>query len=75
MKISQTALFTTVCKSTSRQVDTTEDALADVVSEHGVSVLPAFHFLKDGKPFANAKQVIGYKKTPLKDAVAALAKA
>ena len=54
-------------------MDTTEDALADVVSENGVSVLPAFHFLKNGKPFA--KEVIGYKKTPLKEAVAALAKA
>lgn len=44
-----------------------------MVSEHQVSVLPAFHFFKDGKPFA--KEVVGYKKTPLKDGVAALAKA
>jgi hypothetical protein len=58
---------------TREQVDTTEDALADIVSENQVSVLPAFHFLKNGKPFA--KEVIGYKKTPLKEAVAALAKA
>jgi thiol-disulfide isomerase/thioredoxin len=54
------------------KVDTTEDSLAEAVAEHGVSVLPAFHFFKDGKVFGTP--VVGYKKTPLKDAVAALAK-
>ncbi|KAM3575806.1 hypothetical protein VYU27_002293 [Nannochloropsis oceanica] len=54
------------------KVDTTEEALAEVVAEHGVSVLPAFHFFKDGKPFG--APIVGYKKTPLKDSVAALAK-
>ena len=54
------------------KVDTTEDALADVVAENQVSVLPAFHFMKGGK--SSAEPVIGYKKTPLKEAVAALAK-
>ncbi len=54
------------------KVDTTEDALAEAVAEHGVSVLPAFHFFKGGKAFK--EPVIGYKKTPLKEAVAALAK-
>ena len=54
------------------KVDTTEDSLAEAVAEHGVSVLPAFHFFKDGKAFHTP--VVGYKKTPLKDAVALLAK-
>jgi thiol-disulfide isomerase/thioredoxin len=59
-------------KVTFVKVDTTEDALAEAVAEHGVSVLPAFHFFKDGQPFG--APIMGYKKTPLKDAVAALAK-
>jgi hypothetical protein len=54
------------------KLDTTEDGLTDVVSSLGVSALPAFHFFKGGK--ATGNPVIGYKKTPLKDAVATLSK-
>lgn len=54
------------------KIDTTEDALAEAVAEHGVSVLPAFHFIKDGKIYR--PPVVGYKKTPLKEGVTALAK-
>lgn len=52
--------------------DTTQENLEALSAELGVKALPAFRFFKGGKQAA--EQVVGYKKKPLEDAVAALAK-
>lgn len=52
--------------------DTTAPELEALAGELGIKALPAFHFFKGGK--AVGTPVSGYKKKPLEDAVAALAK-
>lgn len=49
------------------KVDTTNDAVAQVVAELGVKALPTFKFYKGGKEVA--PQISGYKKSLLADAV------
>jgi thiol-disulfide isomerase/thioredoxin len=53
--------------------DTTHEALEALSGELGVKALPAFKFFRGGKEAV--PQVVGYKKKPLGEAVAALAKA
>ena len=48
--------------------------MTDAVTAHGVTTLPAFHFFKGGKALPGQQPILGYKKTPLKTAVEALAK-
>jgi len=55
------------------KVDTTEEAMGEVVAELGVKALPAFHFYSGGQP--TLSPVTGYKKKPLEAAVQALASA
>ena len=52
--------------------DTSESALQELSSDLGVSALPVFRFYKAGKEMR--KEVVGYKKKPLQDAVAEIAK-
>lgn len=54
------------------KVDT--DAHPALAATHGATVLPTFTFYRHGKEVPGSK-LHGYKKKPLADAVAALAKA
>jgi thioredoxin 1 len=52
--------------------DTSDPALESLAADLGVAALPAFKFYSQGKEVQT--EVVGYKKRPLQDAVAALAK-
>ena len=49
------------------KIDTTNEALAELLAEEKIDALPQFHFLKDGQRVKDV--IIGYKKGPLSRAV------
>lgn len=53
----------TVCR-----FGTDEEKLEGLAADLGIKTLPAFRFYKDGKD-AGIKEIVGYKKKPLTDAV------
>ena len=58
----------TVCR-----FGTDEEKLEGLAADLGIKTLPAFRFYKDGKN-AGIKEIVGYKKKPLTDAVEEFAK-
>ena len=52
---------------------TDEEKLEGLAADLGIKTLPAFRFYKDGKD-AGIKEIVGYKKKPLTDAVEEFAK-
>ena len=52
--------------------DTSDPALESLSSDLGVAALPVFKFYKGGKEVRD--EIVGYKKQPLKDAVAEVAR-
>ena len=52
--------------------DTSEPALEGLSTDLGIASLPVFKFYKNGKEVR--QEIVGYKKKPLQDAVAEVAK-